>query len=177
MSDPAGDEPIDDDAEYSRLMNYPDEVDYHAILGVSQRATDAEIRSAYRTLSLSFHPDKQPARLREAAEHQFELVQEAYGTLIDPQKRTVYDMLGAEGVREEWSAGGSMGRAAERRRRELGVRAMSPREFRRWFIGRMKSRERKALDALVRSRVCIVMDLDVLYELVADYAGRFYPWF
>lgn len=143
----------DSDAGYAQVMNYPDEADYYALLGVSNDASDAEIRSAYRTLTLSFHPDKQPAHLRESGARHFELIQEAYETLIDRKKRTVYDLLGAEGVREEWRRGGSMGAGGEAER-QLGVRAMSPGEFRRWFLDTMKARERKVVNSLVRSRVC-----------------------
>lgn len=146
------------DAEYNRLMNYPsddDEADYYGLLGLSRDPPpkDAEIRSAYRILTLSFHPDKQPAHLREPAEKQFTRIRDAYETLIDPQKRTVYNLLGAEGVRQEWSHGGLMGRRGDAERQELGVKTMSPEEFRRWFLGTMKARERKVVDSLVQSRV------------------------
>lgn len=147
MSGFAGDE--GPDAAYSRVMSYPDEVDYYALLGVSRDSTDADIRSAHRSLTLSFHPDKQPAHLHEAAERYFDQIRNAYETLIDPKKRVVYDLLGAEGVQQEWRTGGSMSQ-----RGELGVRAMSPQEFRRWFLESMKSRERKVVDSMVRSRVC-----------------------
>lgn len=145
------------DADFSRLMDYPDDVDYYTLLGLSRspQPTDAQIRSAYRTLTLSFHPDKQPAHLREAAEAHFERIKEAYETLIDPNKRTVYDLQGAEGVRREWGPGGAMGRGGEAERKQVGIKAMNAEEFRRWFVETMKSRERQVLDQLVHARVRI----------------------
>lgn len=145
------------DASYAQLMAYPDEADYYALLGLSKDATEADIRSAYRTLTLSFHPDKQPAHLRDVGQRHFERIRDAYDTLVDPQKRVVYDLLGAEGVRHEWGHGGSMGKGGEAdREQQLGVRALSPHEFRRWFLRTMKARERRAINSLVRSRVCML---------------------
>jgi DnaJ family protein C protein 11 len=147
------------DADYSMIAEYPEEVDYYVLLGLSRKPppTDADIRSAYRNLTLSFHPDKQPPHLRDAAESHFRHIQEAYETLIDPNKRTVYDIAGAEGVRQEWGQLGAMGIGGEAQRQEVGVKAMSPDEFRRWFLKTMKKRERKAVESLVSSRVCIFL--------------------
>ena len=149
MPDFAGDDDIS--AGYTQAMRYSDEADYYALLGVSKEAKDSEIRLAYRTLTLSFHPDKQPAHMREAGEHYFEKITEAYNTLIDPKKRVVYDLLGPEGVQQEWGHGGSM------KNQQVGVRAMRPSEFRRWFLETMKSRERSAVNSMVRSKVCLVL--------------------
>lgn len=146
--------------DYNQFLNYPHENDddYYALLGLARNPppTDAEIRSAYRSLTFSFHPDKQPLHLREAAQSHFERIHEAYETLVDVQKRTVYDLLGAEGVRREWSATGVMGKAGERERKALGVRAKSPEEFRRWFLDLMKKRERAVVSSMVQSRVCLI---------------------
>lgn len=172
------------DTDYNQLMNYPrdDDADYYGLLGLARNPppSDAEIRSAYRTLTLSFHPDKQPANLREAAERQFKRIREAYETLVDPQKRTVYDLRGAEGVRQEWGPGGAMGRRGEAERKELGVKTMTPQEFRRWFLETMKTRERKAVDSLVQSRVCnrtpSFSSLRQYQFSNADVVGRPYNW-
>lgn len=173
-ADAAADAEAEIEADYSLIMSYPSdsEPDYYALLGLRRTPapTDAEIRSAYRTLTLSFHPDKQPAAWQEAAAKQFARIREAYETLIDPRKRTVYDLLGAEGVRREWGMGGAMGRSGEAEREEwkVGVRAQSPEEFRRWFIETMKRRERRVVNGLVASRVSC---LSCLFPLVSVGVG------
>jgi DnaJ family protein C protein 11 len=148
------------DGDYSLIADvadadYPDAIDYYALLGVSSKPppTDAEIRSAYRNLTLSFHPDKQPPHLREAAQRHFNQIQEAYDVLTDSQKRIVYDMLGAEGVKREWGNDGAMGSHGEAANQEVGVKTMSSDQFRRWFLKTMKKRERKAVESLVESHV------------------------
>lgn len=133
--------------------------DYYAILNLPRTPspTDAQIRSAFHTISLSFHPDKQPHVLQNVAKDHFARVKTAYETLIDPQKRIVYDLLGAEGVKKQWAPGGVMGRDGEGETlstgSEVGTRAMEPEEFRRWFLRIMKRRERLWLQSLVESRV------------------------
>jgi DnaJ family protein C protein 11 len=160
------DHDLSDAETYSHLTTYPTEADYYALLGLARDPppSDASIRSAYRTLTLSFHPDKQPAELQEAAKRHFAQIQDAYETLIDPKKRIVYDALGAEGVRREWGKGGAMGVGGEGEKKEVGVSAMKPEEFRRWFFGTMKRRERGIVEGMVRSKVgcscCAFLDRD-----------------
>ncbi|KAL3462594.1 hypothetical protein BJX64DRAFT_259018 [Aspergillus heterothallicus] len=168
-----------DDAEtYSLLMSYPSEVDYYALLGLARDPppSDAAIRSAYRTLTLSFHPDKQPAELRDAAQRQFTLIRDAYETLIDPKKRVVYDALGAEAVRREWGTGGLMGRgglvgkeSARCKGKEIGVKAMKPEEFRKWFFETMKRRERAVVEGLVRSKGTLLLGVDASNTISVDH--------
>lgn len=150
------------DKDYELLMQYPEKVDYYSLLGLSRNPppTDSQLQTAYRNLSLSLHPDKQPAHLVESANVQFRLVQEAYNVLSDPKKRIVYDLEGEEGVQREWSASGPMAARMEVEDASLGQvgpRAMSPAEFRKWFIARMKTKEKTALNRLVAAKVCFCL--------------------
>jgi len=70
------------------------EKDYYAILGVHETAKAEEIKRAYRRLALQYHPDRNPGD--EKAEERFKEVTEAYGVLIDEEKRRHYDRLRKE---------------------------------------------------------------------------------
>ncbi len=71
--------------------------DPYAILGVSRSASSDEIRSAYRKLAKSLHPDTRPDD--EAAEERFKQVTSAFKLLSDPDKRAQFDRgeIDAEG--------------------------------------------------------------------------------
>ncbi len=74
--------------------------DYYQILGVEAEAAEEEIRKVYRRLALQHHPDRNPGD--PGAEERFKEIAEAYGVLVDPDKRRQYDQWrrGAR-VREE----------------------------------------------------------------------------
>ncbi len=63
--------------------------DYYKILGVSPDASADDIKKAYRKLALETHPDRNPNDRH--AEERFKKISEAYGVLIDPNKRSQYD--------------------------------------------------------------------------------------
>jgi len=67
--------------------------DYYATLGVKREASPAEIKRAFRKLARQHHPDLKPGD--NAAEAKFKEVNEANEVLSDPQKRSKYDLLGA----------------------------------------------------------------------------------
>ncbi|CAH0587074.1 unnamed protein product [Chrysodeixis includens] len=63
---------------------------HYEVLCVPKEATASEIKKSYRRLALQWHPDKNLENLVEAKE-QFQLVQNAYEVLSDPQERAWYD--------------------------------------------------------------------------------------
>lgn len=66
--------------------------DYYQILGVDKKATQDEIKKAYRKLAIQYHPDKNAGN--KEVEEKFKLITEANSVLSDPEKRKKYDQLG-----------------------------------------------------------------------------------
>ncbi|MCD6010638.1 MAG: DnaJ-class molecular chaperone with C-terminal Zn finger domain [Flavipsychrobacter sp.] len=67
--------------------------DYYKILGVDKKASQEDIKKAYRKLAVKYHPDKNPGDKK--AEEKFKELNEANDVLSDPDKRKKYDELGA----------------------------------------------------------------------------------
>jgi molecular chaperone DnaJ len=66
--------------------------DYYSTLGVSRKASAADIKKAYRKLARKYHPDVNPGN--PEAEQRFKQIQEAYAVLSDAEKRKQYDTFG-----------------------------------------------------------------------------------
>ncbi|MFN2609178.1 MAG: molecular chaperone DnaJ [Acidimicrobiales bacterium] len=62
------------------------EKDYYKVLGVSDSATENELRRAYRKLAKQHHPDAHPG-----SEERFKEISAAYDVLGDAEKRKEYD--------------------------------------------------------------------------------------
>ncbi len=63
--------------------------DYYEVLGVDRNATEDVIRHVYRRLAQAYHPDVMPDN--EAGVARLKLINAAYDTLADPDKRRRYD--------------------------------------------------------------------------------------
>lgn len=66
--------------------------DPYKALGVDRKASDEEIKKAYRRLARKHHPDRNPDDPK--AEERFKEIQEAYSILSDKDKRRAYDQGG-----------------------------------------------------------------------------------
>ncbi|MFO7256239.1 MAG: J domain-containing protein [Bacteroidota bacterium] len=63
--------------------------DYYEILGVTDHASQEDIRTAYRKLVIRYHPDRNPD---PSAAEKIRQINVAYDVLSDPEKRRKYDL-------------------------------------------------------------------------------------
>jgi len=70
--------------------------DYYGILGLNKNASADEIKKAYRKLAMQYHPDRNHGK-EEWANDRFKEINEAFGVLGDPKKRSRYDHFGTAG--------------------------------------------------------------------------------
>jgi DnaJ family protein B protein 4 len=69
-------------------IDYLQMTNFYDVLGVSQDASESEIKKAYRNLSLKYHPDRNPS---EEAKTKIQQINEAYENLGDAEKREQYN--------------------------------------------------------------------------------------
>lgn len=67
-------------------------IDYYKILGIDKKASQDDIKKAYRKLARKYHPDLNPDN--KEANKKFQEINEANEALSDPDKRKKYDEYG-----------------------------------------------------------------------------------
>ncbi|KAM3373708.1 hypothetical protein P3S68_012422 [Capsicum galapagoense] len=85
---------------FGRAPKKSDNTKYYDILGVQNRASQDDIKKAYRKAAIKNHPDKggDPEKFKEIAE--------AYDVLRDPEKREIYAQYGEDALKEGMGGGG-----------------------------------------------------------------------
>jgi molecular chaperone DnaJ len=87
--------------------------DFYQVLGVSDSASQNEIKKAYRRLAKQYHPDANPNNT--AAAERFKEISEAHSVLSDPDKRKQYDQMRRLGAFDGAAARGPRTGAGARR--------------------------------------------------------------
>lgn len=78
--------------------------DYYEILGVEKNSTLQQIKKAYRSLALKYHPDRVAEDKKASSEEKFKEISEAYGVLSDQKKRSMYDQYGHAGIDQQFTS-------------------------------------------------------------------------
>jgi molecular chaperone DnaJ len=89
--------------------------DYYTILAVDRRASQEDIKKAFRRLAMQYHPDRNPQD-PVAADSRFKEINEAYEVLSDGRKRQLYDLTGSLQPGVAFGSGGGCGRGKGRGR-------------------------------------------------------------
>ena len=109
--------------------------DLYKILGVSNKASQDEIKKSYRKLARKWHPDINPGN--KDAEQKFKDISRAYAVLGEPEKRKIYDEFGEEGLQSGFDAE----KAREYKKWQESTRAAGGGGFAGQSFGRYESYE------------------------------------
>lgn len=92
-------------------MNKMDFVNYYKTLGIDKKASEADIKKAYRKLARKYHPDLNPND--KEAEKKFKEINEANEVLSNAENRKKYDSYG-----KDWKNAEDFEKAKQNNRRQ-----------------------------------------------------------
>ncbi|MBX9889223.1 MAG: J domain-containing protein [Flavobacteriaceae bacterium] len=91
-------------------------IDYYKVLEIDKKATETEIKKAYRKMARKYHPDLNPND--KQAELKFKELNEANEVLSNPENRKKYDQYG-----ENWEHGAEYEKAKQQQTQNQGNRS------------------------------------------------------
>ncbi|KAK7067245.1 Dnaj1p [Halocaridina rubra] len=135
----------------------------YEVLGVSQDASESEIRKQYQELAKKYHPDKSSV---EGAQEKFLKVTEAYNVLGDAQKRKEYDdQLKREKLYQEFPVSEELFLEDLERDRKEGVYLHTCRCGGRYILAAQDARNSTEKEVIVACNNC---SLSILVLLNCD---------
>uniref|UniRef100_A0A0D6R4M4 J domain-containing protein n=1 Tax=Araucaria cunninghamii TaxID=56994 RepID=A0A0D6R4M4_ARACU len=87
-----------------RSVEQPQQRSFYELLGIDENVGLSDIKQAYRQMARKYHPDVCPRERAEEYTRRFMEVQEAYETLSDPRRKSLYDTHLSRGIRSGASA-------------------------------------------------------------------------
>ncbi len=99
-----------------------DFIDYYKILGIDKKATEADIKKAYRKLARKYHPDLNPND--KEAERKFKEINEANEVLSHPENRKKYDSYG-----KDWKHAEEFEKARQQQKSQRSYQQSGPGQF------------------------------------------------
>ncbi|KAL2075113.1 hypothetical protein VTL71DRAFT_55 [Oculimacula yallundae] len=121
---------------------HPQIPNHYLTLQIPPTASTSLIKSAYKTLALTHHPDKNPLSDKQNATDKFQKITAAFEVLGDEIKRREYDVVWREEFRGwewEWEGRfgeGEMGKKGWEGKREMDLREVDANGFRYQGVGR-----------------------------------------
>lgn len=115
-------------------FNLDMEKNYYELLGIEKNASLDKIKSGFKKMAKTHHPDKQIGKTeaeKKTSEEEFKKINEAYSVLTDPEKRKLYDQFGPDlGKSQGYGQQGDFDPfdVMERMRRAHGFGGFNPRE-------------------------------------------------
>lgn len=103
--------------------------DFYAVLALPRSATEEQIRSRFRELARTRHPDRFQGAEKERAEREFQEVTRAFNVLVDPERRRKHDLELGLGRPEEPATQAMDPRQIARAYLQRGVQAYKEKSF------------------------------------------------
>lgn len=138
------------------------DLDLYEILGVSSDAKTREIKEAYRSLALQYHPDRNP--MNPDANKKMEELNEAYAILSNPAKRRNYDLpRGLCSITPGFEKGDRVKVNSHSKtpyRDHIGVIDAEPVKdtFRFWYMVRFESKDTSAVSRFAEEELTAIDD-------------------
>jgi len=150
-----------DSQDWKERPPSPRDDDLYGLLGVNRDASLDEIKTAYRTRSRIFHPDKHSSQDQERQQEAvliFHRIKRAHDVLSDETLRTVYDIYGLEGldslgpdITNNDSSSSNM---------QIILRGRTPREMRQELEDMKREKEKKRMQERSNPRSTFIVGIN-----------------